>query len=86
MPIAQFHAMQDGTLTVPCIDFALMRRRVGVLNGDILEEIAKMAPEAQARARAAIWDVEQQVCSLPRYPQLQLAEGCACSSGRGGSE
>ena len=38
-----------------------MRRRVGVMTGDILEEIAKMAPEAQARARAAIWDVEQQV-------------------------
>ena len=31
------------------------------MTGDILEEIAKMAPEAQARARAAIWDVEQQV-------------------------
>ena len=46
---------------MPCIDFALMRRRVGAMTGDILEEIAKMAPEAQARARAAIWDVEQQV-------------------------
>ena len=26
----------DGTLTVPCIDFVEMRRRVGVLEGDIL--------------------------------------------------
>lgn len=48
---------------MPCIDFALMRRRVGAMTGDILEEIAKMAPEAQARARAAIWDVEQQVAA-----------------------
>ena len=55
----------DGTLTVPCIDFQLMRQRAGVLTGDILEEVAKMEPEAQAHARAAIWQVEQQVKVVP---------------------
>lgn len=53
--------VQDGTLTVPCIDFALMRRRAGIMSGDILEELAKLDAEGQARARAAIWEVEQQV-------------------------
>ncbi len=66
--------LQDGTLTVPCIDFALMRRRAGVLTGDILEAIAKMEPEAQAKANAAIWDIEQQVSrhrSWERVAQLK---------------
>jgi hypothetical protein len=53
----------DGTLTVPCIDFAAMRRKAGVhpTHGDILDEVAKMSPERQARARAAILEVEEQV-------------------------
>ena len=52
----------DGTLTANVIDFAAMRRKAGVhpVHGDILDEVAKMSPERQARAKAAIAEVEQQ--------------------------
>ena len=58
----------DGTLTVPCIDFAAMRRKAGVhpIHGDILDEVAKMSPERQAKARAAILEVEEQVRKTSR--------------------
>lgn len=54
----------DGTLTVPVIDFVDMRRRVAAVGGvdsipgDILDFIAGLTPEQQARAHAAIADVE----------------------------
>lgn len=51
----------DGTLTVACIDFQLMRQRAGIMQGDILEELEKMEPAAQSKARQAIWEVEQEV-------------------------
>lgn len=64
----------DGTLTVPCIDFQLMRERAGILEGDILEVLATMDAERQAEARAAIWEVEQQALKdmrlMPGVQQL----------------
>jgi len=60
------HADMDGTLTANVIDFAAMRRRAGVhpVHGDILDEVAKMSPERQARAKAAIKDVELQARNI----------------------
>lgn len=37
------------------------RRDAGVLHGDILDGVARMPPDRQARARAAIQEVEEQV-------------------------
>ena len=37
----------DGTLTVPCIDFGEMRRRLGVAEGDILVTVRGWAPARQ---------------------------------------
>lgn len=52
----------DGTLTVPVIDFKLMRSRVGVPDGqDILDFISTQTVEMQARSNAAIKDVEAKV-------------------------
>jgi HAD superfamily hydrolase (TIGR01549 family) len=54
-------ADMDGTLTVPCIDFAAMRRAVGIDTGDILTTIDGWADEARrAAAYAAIAAVEEQ--------------------------
>ena len=51
----------DGTLTVPCIDFAEMRRRVGVTDGqDILTVIDGWPADQRAAAYKAIADVEQE--------------------------
>ncbi|KAI8476002.1 MAG: HAD-like domain-containing protein [Monoraphidium minutum] len=50
----------DGTLTVPVIDFALMRRKVGVTQGDILDVINSWPEAEQARAHAAIKEIEAQ--------------------------
>ena len=63
----------DGTLTVPCIDFAVMRRKAGVhpTHGDILDEVAKMSPERQGRARAAIAEVEEQVRQTVAFGRVQ---------------
>lgn len=64
----------DGTLTVPCIDFKLMREKAGILEGDILEVLATMDAHKQAIARAAIWDVEEQALKnmrlMPGVQQL----------------
>lgn len=64
----------DGTLTQACIDFQLMRQRAGILTGDILEELEKMEPAAQQKARAAIWEVEQEALDrmqiMPGVPDL----------------
>lgn len=50
----------DGTLTVPVIDFAEMRRRVGLgpADGDILTVIDAWPPARRAAAYAAIAEVE----------------------------
>ena len=50
----------DGTLTVPCIDFQEMRRRVGVEEGDILHVIHGWSKEKQEEAFAAIAEIEEE--------------------------
>lgn len=51
----------DGTLIVPAINFAEMRRRVGVPPGrDILDYLRELEGEAARAAHAAIHDVEHQ--------------------------
>ncbi|KXZ56885.1 hypothetical protein GPECTOR_1g799 [Gonium pectorale] len=61
----------DGTLLKPVIDFAEMRRRVGVhpTEGDILDVIRQRTPEDQARALAALRDMAlmpgaQELCAF----------------------
>ena len=48
----------DGTLTVPCIDFAEMRRRVGVTTGDILLEIDNWSSERRVAAHKILVEIE----------------------------
>ncbi|GLI69755.1 hypothetical protein VaNZ11_014435, partial [Volvox africanus] len=52
----------DGTLLKPVIDFAEMRRRVGVLpeQGDILDVINRWPEVERARAYASIAEIEEQ--------------------------
>ena len=50
----------DGTLTVPCIDFAEMRRRVGITEGDILTVIDAWPADKRAAAYATIAEIEEQ--------------------------
>jgi HAD superfamily hydrolase (TIGR01509 family) len=61
----------DGTLTIPAIDFAEMRRRIGVLEGDILSAVASWPdPARRARAHAIIEEVE-----MDGLARLELAPG-----------
>jgi hypothetical protein len=54
----------DGTLTVPVIDFAMMRKRVGVPpEVDILTEVNSWPHERRVRGHQAIAEVEDQVCA-----------------------
>lgn len=48
----------DGTLTVPAIDFAEMRRRLGVLEGDILATVKCWPEERQREAFRIIEEIE----------------------------
>ncbi|KAK9909655.1 hypothetical protein WJX75_005659 [Coccomyxa subellipsoidea] len=50
----------DGTLTVPVIDFAEMRRRVNIPTGDILDVIAGWPVEKQEDAKRLIEEVEDE--------------------------
>ncbi len=50
----------DGTLTVPCIDFQEMRRRVGVEEGDILHVIHGWPVEKQEDAFRKIAEIEEE--------------------------
>jgi beta-phosphoglucomutase-like phosphatase (HAD superfamily) len=52
--------LQDGTLTVPVIDFAYMRQQVGVHSGDILDVISSWPAEEQQKAYAKIAAIEDQ--------------------------
>ncbi|XP_024368963.1 haloacid dehalogenase-like hydrolase domain-containing protein At2g33255 [Physcomitrium patens] len=69
----------DGTLTVPCIDFRLMYKRIlggdhpDVVNNnpiDILHEISSWSSEKQARAYAIITEIEQDA-----HEKLQIMPG-----------
>jgi len=48
----------DGTLTEPYMDFAEMKRRVGVTDGDILDVMGTWSEERQAQANAVIAEME----------------------------
>lgn len=50
----------DGTLTVPCIDFQEMRRRVGVEEGDILHVIHGWPEDKQEEAFRKIAEIEEE--------------------------
>lgn len=50
----------DGTLTVPCIDFQEMRRRVGIEEGDILHVIHGWPEEQQKEAFRKIAEIEEE--------------------------
>eukprot|EP00013_Stygamoeba_regulata_P027575 CAMPEP_0177654254 /NCGR_PEP_ID=MMETSP0447-20121125/14215_1 /TAXON_ID=0 /ORGANISM="Stygamoeba regulata, Strain BSH-02190019" /LENGTH=240 /DNA_ID=CAMNT_0019157853 /DNA_START=110 /DNA_END=832 /DNA_ORIENTATION=+ len=49
----------DGTLTVPYLDFALMRRKIGVPTGDVLKVIETFEPERREKAHAIIKEWEE---------------------------
>ncbi len=59
----------DGTLTVPSIDFALMRSRCGVgTTGDILDVINARPEPERAAAHAIIAEFEQEVPMAVSWP------------------
>lgn len=61
----------DGTLTVPVLDFALMRQRVGVPHGlDVLTEVEKMDDEERVRCMKSIEEMEDE-----GIEKLQLQPG-----------
>merc|ERR1712183_115190 len=61
----------DGTLTVPVLDFALMRQRVGVPQGlDVLTEVEKMEDEERVRCMKIIEEMEDE-----GIEKLQLQPG-----------
>ncbi len=49
----------DGTLTVPVIDFALMRARLGIPEGDMLATIRAWPPDKQEWAFAIVEGLEE---------------------------
>jgi len=51
----------DGTLTLPSIDFASVRRDLGIESGDILEAIATWSKDNQAKAWNLIEKYEEDV-------------------------
>ena len=67
----------DGTLTVPCIDFQEMRRRVGVEEGDILHVIHGWSEEKQEEAFRKIAEIEEEALE-----KLQVMPGAVelCST------
>ncbi len=67
----------DGTLIEPAIDFAGMRRAVGVLEGDILEVIERWSPERQREAHAILERFEAEAAERMelRAGALALLEG-----------
>ena len=44
----------DGTITLPILDFAVIRREIGLPTGDIAHEITKLSQELQDRAWSII--------------------------------
>jgi HAD superfamily hydrolase (TIGR01549 family) len=51
----------DGTLSQPNLDFALLRRRVGVPEGrDIIGHMASLRPRQQAQAQAVVESIEME--------------------------
>jgi len=58
----------DGTLTIPSLDFDVIRQEIGIAGGPILEALAEMNKPDQARARAILERHEGQAA---RESQLQ---------------
>ena len=59
----------DGTLTVPVLDFAAMRARLGIPSGDILATVRSWTPEQQTHAYAIIDELEEQGrCDMALQP------------------
>ena len=52
------YAFQDGTLTVPNLDFSEMRRRLGIPDGDLLAVINSWPSERQAVAKGVLAEIE----------------------------
>ncbi|MBN2211744.1 MAG: HAD-IA family hydrolase [Sedimentisphaerales bacterium] len=50
----------DGTLTVPCLDFAAMKEEMGIAEGYILEEMKRMSPAQRAHAEQVLDRHEEQ--------------------------
>ncbi|MFO7535772.1 MAG: HAD-IA family hydrolase [Kiritimatiellia bacterium] len=50
----------DGTLTVPVLDFALMRARLGIAEGDILATVRAWPADRQAWAFGIIEEIEEE--------------------------
>jgi HAD superfamily hydrolase (TIGR01549 family) len=58
----------DGTITIPVIDFQLIRNAIGLPPGDIAHEISKLPPAEQNRAWEIIKDFELE---FEKQQQLQ---------------
>ena len=66
-----------GTLTKPVIDFAKMRQRANILEGDMLEVLGTLPVQERVRVEAIINEVEDEVCQRPAYklPDHRAATG-----------
>ena len=60
----------DGTLTVPTLDFAAMRREIGVEAGDLVTHITQLPPPHRKQAWAVIERHEEQAIAT-----MQLQDG-----------
>ena len=63
MKTAQYKAVifdMDGTITLPVIDFQLIRSRIGLPPGDIAHEISKLSQTEKERAWSIIEDYEKE--------------------------
>ena len=49
----------DGTITLPILDFGIIRKEIGLPEGDIAHEITKLSPEKQMQAWSIIEQHEQ---------------------------
>ena len=73
MPLAAMLFDLDGTITEPLLDFAAMKREIGIpTDSFILEALEGMSPAEQARAMAVVERHEQ-----------QAAETCRLNDGAG---
>jgi len=53
----------DGTLTIPQLDFEVIRKEMGIAAGPILEELELLDDETAARARKVLEKHEEQAAS-----------------------
>jgi HAD superfamily hydrolase (TIGR01549 family) len=63
MPKQPYHAIifdMDGTITLPVLDFRIIRKEIGLPEGDIAKEIAKLPEPERTRAWRIIDDHERE--------------------------